>query len=374
MPQVVQWPADPAATTPSRAEVVEACRKQLLRGELVVLPTETTYVAAASAVHAEAVARLTGMRKSAAPLPVVAVRAAADARDWVPEMDLPGRRLAHRAWPGPLVLLFANGVKAGAASRLPDGVIRTIAPGWELGLTAPLHAAVRDLLECLPSPLVLGELSDSATEVNAARSIVGDAAAVVVDGGPSQLGRPATVVEVRGEQWTVRRDGAIVEAELNRLTAQMVLFLCTGNTCRSPLAAALCRKQLADRLACAVGDLPGRGFVVDSAGLAAVRGEPAAVEAVAVARELGADLSDHASRPATPDLLSGVDVIVGMTAGHLAGLSAYVGPEVRQRLLCGDSDLPDPIGGNAAVYQACAGTIWQHLPVFLDELLASPGR
>ncbi len=374
MPQVVQWLPGPDGP---RA-VVEACRRPLLRGEVVALPTESAYVVAASGLHPDAVARLAGWRAGdGAPLPAVAVRGPADARDWVPDLGAVGRRLVQRAWPGPVVFVFAHGVKAGAATRLPDGVLRTVAPGWELGLTAPHHPAVRDLLDHLPVPLVLGEVTDAAgepaTTADAVRSVVGDAAAVVVDGGPAQLGRPATVVEVRGEQWAVRREGAVPAADLARLAAKLVLFVCTGNTCRSPLAEALCKKLLADRIGCGVEELADRGYVITSAGLAAVRGEPAAAEAVTVADELGADLSGHSSRPATPDLLAQADVVVGMTAGHLhtvAGFTGHdAGPGQVVRLLCGESDLSDPIGGDRAVYQACAGTIWQHLQGLVAELV-----
>ncbi|HEY1377532.1 MAG TPA: Sua5/YciO/YrdC/YwlC family protein [Gemmataceae bacterium] len=375
MPQIVPWPLEPGDGSPAS---VEACRQALVRGELAVLPTEAGYVAAASGLHPEAVARLAGWRAGDhAPLPAVAVRGPADARDWVPDLGPLGRRLAQRCWPGPVVLVFAQGVQAGVATRLPDGVVRTVGPGWEMGLTAPDHPAVRELLVHLSVPLVLGELTDPAgapaLTAEAAGTIVGDGVAVVLDGGTAQLGRPATVVEVRGEQWAVRREGAVPAADLARLAAKLVLFVCTGNTCRSPLAEALCKKLLADRLGCAAEELPGRGYVVMSAGLAAVRGEPAATEAVAVAGELGADLSGHASRPATPDLLAQADVIVGMTAGHLHTLAGFTGPgggsDRVVRLLCGESDLPDPIGGDRTVYQACAGTIWQHMQGLVAELL-----
>ena len=193
---------------------------------------------------------------------------------------------------------------------------------------------------------------------------------VVVDGGPPQFDRPATAVEIQGEQWLIRREGMVSAAELTRLAAKLILFICTGNTCRSPLAAALCKRRLADQFGCAVEDLPSHGFVIASAGLAALRGEPAAAEAVSVARELGADLSGHASQPATADLLADADMIVGMTAGHIHGLVGAVGVG-QVRLLCGNADLPDPIGGDAAVYQACAGTIWQHLQGLIEELVPS---
>jgi protein-tyrosine phosphatase len=153
--------------------------------------------------------------------------------------------------------------------------------------------------------------------------------------------------------------------------AQLVLFVCTGNTCRSPLAEALCKKLLADRLGCPVEELPRRGFVVLSAGLSALRGEPAAAEAVEAARELGADLSGHGSRPVTPELLALADLVVGMTGSHLHALTAYPSLAAQVRLLGGAAgDLADPIGGDRAVYQACAGAIWQHLQGLVTDLLA----
>jgi protein-tyrosine phosphatase len=128
---------------------------------------------------------------------------------------------------------------------------------------------------------------------------------------------------------------------------------------------------LADGLGCTIEDLPNRGFEVTSAGLAAMRGEPAAAEAVAVAHELGADLTGHVSQPATPDLIARADLIIGMTAAHISGLEGLVGNSTAIRLLCGNSDLPDPIGGDIGVYQTCAGAIWQNLSGLIDELMAS---
>lgn len=378
MPQVLQWPATRTAGHPPDGPraVTQPCRQALLRGDLVLLPTDAAYVLAANGLDPDAVARLAARRGGdGVPLPAVAVHGPADARDWVPDPDVIARRLARRCWPGPVVLVFAKGVKAGAATRLPDGVLRTIGPGWELGLTAPRHAAVRDLLEEMSVPLVLGEVTDHAgshaTTFDAARTAVGDAAAVLVDGGATSTAGPTTVVEVRGTNWSVRREGALSIPEVNRRAARLVLFVCTGNTCRSPLAESLCKKRVADRLGCAVDELPARGFVIMSAGLAAVRGEPAAAEAAAVAAELGADLTRHASRPATPDLLTQADDVIGMTASHVHGLAGFVGPDApaRVRLLCGDGDLADPIGGDRGVYQACAGMIWQHLQGLVDELI-----
>ncbi|MEO0248903.1 MAG: TRAP transporter large permease subunit, partial [candidate division WOR-3 bacterium] len=104
---------------------------------------------------------------------------------------------------------------------------------------------------------------------------------------------------------------------LKKLWSTTVLFVCTGNTCRSPLAEALCKQLLAQRMGCAVEELPRRGLVVLSAGLQALPGMPATPEAVAAAQALGASLEQHQSRPVTPELLSRADFVIGMTSSHV---------------------------------------------------------
>jgi protein-tyrosine phosphatase len=150
----------------------------------------------------------------------------------------------------------------------------------------------------------------------------------------------------------------------------VILFVCTGNTCRSPLAEALCKKQLADRLGCTVAELPERGFIVLSAGLAALAGGEATPEAVEAAREFGADLSAHRSRPLSADLVRQADWVVAMTASHLAALEERFRRQgIPLRLLCPEgSDIPDPIGSAPEVYRTCAQQIWGHLEKLLLEL------
>jgi protein-tyrosine-phosphatase len=106
-----------------------------------------------------------------------------------------------------------------------------------------------------------------------------------------------------------------------------------------------------------------RGFLVISAGLAAMMGGAAATEAVDVAQEHGADLSGHMSRSFSPDLAAKADIIVTMTQGHLLSI-AYQFPEVlpRCRLLRADgADVADPIGCTMDVYRQCAAEIAGHL-------------
>ena len=109
-----------------------------------------------------------------------------------------------------------------------------------------------------------------------------------------------------------------------------VLFVCTGNTCRSPFAEAVARRE---------GHLD-----AESAGLSAHAGDQPPEDAVVVARELGYDLSSHRARPLTEELIERSDVVVGMTAEHVSAIGGGA------RLL-GESDLDDPIGRGRAVYR-----------------------
>lgn len=151
-----------------------------------------------------------------------------------------------------------------------------------------------------------------------------------------------------------------------------VLFVCTGNTCRSPLAERLCKRLLADRLGCQPSELASHGFVLQSAGVMAYPGDEASPPAVDVAAEMGAELADHRSRPVTPELLAGATDVIAMTAGHL-GLLLHrfggVGPS--PELLAESGDVPDPIGGSLDEYRACARSIAGHLDRFITRWLGS---
>jgi protein-tyrosine-phosphatase len=151
-----------------------------------------------------------------------------------------------------------------------------------------------------------------------------------------------------------------------------VLFICTGNTCRSPLAESLCRVRLAERLGIRTDELPGHGFTIRSAGVAASPGDAASEEAVAIAREYGANLAPHRSRPLNPEWLAEASDVIAMTAFHAAMLERfYPGMGPASQLLCGPEDLPDPIGGDIALYRACARAIVHHVDRLITEWLAS---
>jgi len=143
------------------------------------------------------------------------------------------------------------------------------------------------------------------------------------------------------------RETALYRSRLKAAKLNLLL-VCTGNTCRSPIAEAIALDLLS-------GD---SDAVVSSAGVSAGPGAAATPEAVAAAGELGLDLTGHRSRPLTAQAVADADRILTMTAAH-RDLVLRVAPEAADRtsVLDDDGDIADPFGGTLADYRAAAEQI-----------------
>jgi protein-tyrosine phosphatase len=360
MAEVVDWHgAEPG-------EAIERAAKALRRGGLVVFPTDTHYSLAALATQPQAVARLKSVGQNSL---IVALRSPADVVDWLPDLGIVGRRLARRCWPGPLTLV-ADAPAEGKMVGVPEAVRGGLCGNGSVSLRVPAHNAVLCALRLVPGPVLFADTRPKLTSAEQALAQFGDQADLIINDGARGLGNKATVVRVEGESWKILEPGLLSAADLEQSAACRILFVCTGNTCRSPLAQALCSKLLAERLGCTPAELPRRGFIVQSAGLAAMMGAEATPEAVTAAREFGADLTNHRSQPLSRELLEQAHFLFAMTRSHLHMLLDIDLPAVASaRLLCASGeDIPDPIGSPAEVYRLCAQTILHHLEALLPEL------
>jgi protein-tyrosine-phosphatase len=150
------------------------------------------------------------------------------------------------------------------------------------------------------------------------------------------------------------------ESDLKKL-----IFVCSGNTCRSPLAEVIAKKIFPDRLS--------KQVRISSAGSSTVDGLPASALAVEVAREHGLDLGSHRSRRLTAEMVRDADLIVTMTEAQRRSVVDLV-PEAldytyRIDQFSGkEGEVPDPIGGGKEAYERTFELLSRYLRALADKL------
>jgi protein-tyrosine phosphatase len=362
-------------------DVVHRAVQALAEGGLVAFPTETVYGLAASALDSQAVAKLLAAkdRREGNPLPL-AIKSADEARDYAPDLSPLAQRLARRCWPGPITLVVDDSHPESLVRQLPPEVRRAVSPADTVGLRVPGHEFILAVLRMLAGPLVLSSANRSGEgeAITAAQAIavLGDEVDLVLDDGPCRFGQPSSVVRVAGDRYEILRLGVVPDKTLRRLASFMILLVCTGNTCRSPMAEVLCRDMLAKRFGCTIDEVEERGVIVMSAGIAAVIGGRASREAVEVMANEGLDLGSHETQPVTEPLVRHADVIYAMTRSHREAIVAQW-PSAAERIhvLCPEGvDISDPVGGPVTRYRQCAEEIESKLRVRLDELDLRPNN
>ena len=139
-----------------------------------------------------------------------------------------------------------------------------------------------------------------------------------------------------------------------------ILFVCTGNTCRSPMAQGICEKLAADK---------GLPIKAESAGISTVNGSPVSDNAIEVCREIGVDISRFRTTSVRGLDLSKYDAIYTMSIHHKSALIALgANPYKVSVLATEDGGISDPYGGDLDTYRKCRDEIFDAIRYSLNEL------
>ena len=345
-------------------------------GGLAAFPTETVY-GIACRVETNSLIKLDNLKgRGPDKYYTLHIGQKADVEKYVPAVGLRAKKLIKNAWPGPLTIVFELTARDIEKQRksLKEEVLKRLYKDNSIGIRCPDNAIAAMLLQRTKHPVVAPSANITgqppAADAEQVLAQFSGQIDLLLDAGPCKYKKSSTVVKIGKEGLEILRAGVYSQAELEAMSEVKFLLVCTGNTCRSPMAKGIFCKYWAEKLQCEVDHLDKMGYKVSSAGVMDMAGSPASAEAIAACAAKGVDIKAHKSKTLTRELVEESDFIFAMARMHCERVTA-LSPEAADKcvLLAGNKEIPDPIGQPQQVFNDCAGLIEEAVRERIGELV-----
>ncbi|OQY05091.1 MAG: threonylcarbamoyl-AMP synthase [Planctomycetales bacterium 4572_13] len=349
-------------TAPDDSQSVQRAAELLDAGALVAFPTETVYGIGCK-VDKQTIDRLDAVKnRPSSKRYTLHIGSREQLKKYVPSMNARVRKLVQHAFPGPVTIVFELDDEAlrQAERNFPKSVFELLYADGTLGVRYPACPVTCAILAAAQFPVVVPSANPAGlAPAVAAKEVLGYfdgkiECIVEIPDFAADLKQSSTVVKIGKRDIRILREGAMSACQIRDWATIRVLFVCTGNTCRSPMAAGFGRKYFSDNLGCPVDELEHFGYIIDSAGVAACEGVPASRYAVEVCRGQRIDLGGHQSHQLTLGDVEQSDVIFTMSRSHRDSI-VQLFPSASEKCFVLDdtSDILDPIGSGIDVYRSC---------------------
>ena len=367
------------AAKPNIAKIKEAA--QLVdAGGLVAFPTETVY-GIACRVETTSLIKLDNLKGRDADSSATGkhytlhIGQKNDVKKYLPAVGLKAQKLIRNGWPGPLTIVFELDDQdiEKQQTNFDKEVFESLYKDNSIGIRCPENHIASTLLRLTHSPVVApsANITGQSPAVDAEQVLAQFSGQIelLLDAGPCKYKKSSTVVKVGKKGLQILRPGVYSQTDLEALSEVKFLFVCTGNTCRSPMAKGIFSKYLAEKLQCEVDHLEKMGYKVFSAGVMNMAGSPASPEAVAACAAKGIDIKAHKSRTLPRELIEESDFIFAMARMHGERITALSPEAASKCALLAEEDIADPIGQPQEVFNNCAELIEKAVKKRISEFV-----